>query len=578
MILTRFLLKKTEKSEAKPKNANKLKGQGNLFISRVGNITGTLLLFIFCAVVLALSLRGLPGNPTQLSINNTSWKENGPLELSPERGRFALLYAVAENHTVQLSVALARFAAPDVGYYHGQYVSLFAPAVSFIALPGYMIGKYIGVSQVGSFSIIALFALLNFMLIRAIAIRLGAARVAATIGAFAFLFASPAYAYAVTLYQHHISTFLILFSLYLLIRFRNAFSLALIWILCGLSVSVDYPNFFLMLPIGIMALLRTVPVDWSGQQIRVQLPLLKVVALSALIIPMLFFFWFNKLSYGNPLQLSGTVERSVGVLPDGKPLLESAVARARLKSVKTQKPPAQQEKSAIGFFQNRNLMNGFYIHFLSPDRGVLMYTPVMLFGIVGMVVAYKKKNKYLGLCVAIIGLDVLLYSLWDDPYGGWAFGSRYLIPTYALSSIFIGFALTAFRKYNLFLLAFFGIFVYSIGVNTLGALTSNSNPPKVEADALSLATHTDVPYTYIANMHMLDAGYSKSFVFDAFARQYMSAWSYYAFLTVFITLVAAFLIVLFKASMPVEESAISVKKSRVQQRRLTATKGEIYAV
>ena len=201
-------------------------------------VLSNVLLILFCAVILAVTIRGNAGNPTPKELSTNVWKDNGPLELSPERGRFALLYAVVEQHSFSFTPDLAKFATPDVGFVNGKYVSLFAPTVSFIAVPGYVIGKYFGISQVGSFAIIALFALFNVFLIRAIAIKMGANPLAATIGALTFLFATPAFAYAVTLYQHHISTFIILMCIFLLLKYKSVWSLIVIWILCADRKSV----------------------------------------------------------------------------------------------------------------------------------------------------------------------------------------------------------------------------------------------------------------------------------------------------------------------------------------------------
>ena len=240
------------------------------------------LLFLFLAVVMAFSVRGLPGNPSAAELNADKWKDNGPMELSPERGRYALLYSLAENQSFSFSLDLAKFSTPDLAYQNGKYVSLFAPGVSFFAVPGYLLGKMAGFAQVGAFSAIAFFAIINAFLIRAIAIRMGAHPLAGTIGGVGFLFASPAFAYAVSLYQHHVSTFLILMSIYLLLqidrrekrkefyenkvgsgstmydvgRKKNVFlnlkyyilhpvtSLVGVWILFALSIPVDYPNAF----------------------------------------------------------------------------------------------------------------------------------------------------------------------------------------------------------------------------------------------------------------------------------------------------------------------------------------------
>jgi hypothetical protein len=519
---------------------NKIKNWiGSAFNKKPGNktlkVTGNILLLVFCAIVLAVSIRGNAGNPTPQELNTKAWKDNGPLELSPERGRFALLYAVAEQKSFSFTPDLARFATPDVGYIDGKYVSLFAPAVSFLAIPGYLLGKYFGISQVGSFAIIALFALLNVFLIRAIAIKLGAHPLAATIGALTFLFATPAFAYAVTLYQHHISTFIILLSIFLLMRYKSVWSLLVIWMLCAFSVTVDYPNFFMMLPIGMTALAKTFLMEKKEGKITLRIPLLRVVAITSMIIPMLFFMWFNNMSYGNPLQLSGTVDRSVQVNKNGSPVLESEQVKARLKAA--HKTEAKPEKNALGFFNSRLIQNGFYIYFLSPDRGIIMYAPVMLFGIAGLVFALKRRTKYAALLIAVIGFNIVLYSMWDDPYGGWAFGSRYLIPSYALLAAFLGLLLTWFSRYWFFAFFFFTVLGYSIGINTLGAITSNMNPPMVEAIALEQTSHTPQPYTFVRNINVLNENISKSYVFQTFAKSHISAQIYFTYLALFITVI-----------------------------------------
>src|ERR1700733_3990891 len=165
-------------------------------LTKYKKVIGNILLVLFVAVILVLSVRGLPGNPTPAQLNTATWVNNGPFELSPERGRFALLYSIVEDHSFHLQPALAKFTAPDVGYWNHAYVSIFAPSISLLAVPGYIIGRYFGDSQFGAFAWMSLFALFNVLLIRIIAIRLGANPIAASIAALTFLFATPAYAYA----------------------------------------------------------------------------------------------------------------------------------------------------------------------------------------------------------------------------------------------------------------------------------------------------------------------------------------------------------------------------------------------
>ena len=58
-----------------------------------------------------------------------------------------------------------------------------------------------------------------------------------------------------------------------------------------------------------------------------------------------------------------------------------------------------------------------------------------------------RKNKELAVTIILMILSIiLLYGMWGDPWGGWAFGTRYLIPAFALMSIPIGMALNKYGK------------------------------------------------------------------------------------------------------------------------------------
>lgn len=492
-------------------------------MKKIIHIFGLIAFILFCTTILAVSLRGKAGNPTARDIATKEWKEDGPFELSPERGRFALMYSIVENKSYYFSHDIAQFAAPDVGFHNGKFVTLFAPLVSFLAIPGYMIGKFYGIGQVGAFATVVVFAMLNFLLIRAISIRLGAHQIAALIGGFVFLFATPAYAYAVTLYQHHFSTFLILISLWSLLKTKRSWALLVVFFACALSIPLDYPNLFFMFPIGLYGFGRVVSFAKIKDSFQLKIGLFNVLTPFIMILPMLFFFWFNNASYGNPLQLSGTVQtadfQKNNIAPD--PLdLEKKVAKEETNKV-------QDEKSAVAFFNTRDILNGFYIHILSPDRGAFTYTPIMLLAILGLIVAVKKRVKMAPLLIAIIGANLLLYSMWGDPWGGWAFGSRYLIPTYALLSIFLSILLTDYRSKVLLLTIFVILLLYSLSVNTLGALTTSALPPKIQVLELEKISGSVQKYTPLRNWDLIIAGRSKSYVYNTYLQKYITAKEFY---------------------------------------------------
>ena len=135
--------------------------------------------------------------------------------------------------------------------------------------------------------------------------------------------------------------------------------------------------------------------------------------------------------------------------------------------------------------------------------------------------------------------------MWDDPYGGWAFGSRYLIPTYAILAIFLAMLLMYWKKKIIFLCIFFLLFLYSLFVNSLGAVTSNTNPPQVEVLSLEKQTNKKQEYTYARNILELDKNSSQSFFFQTVAFRHMTAWKYYYIFTAMLTLFFIFFLIHF---------------------------------
>ncbi len=493
------------------------------------------LLVLFVAIVLAVSVRGLMGNPTATQLSDLKWRENGPFELSPERGRFALLYSMAEDKSLTFSTEIGKFAEPDVAVSNGKYVSLFAPLVSFVAYPGYIIGKYFGAAQVGTFATVAVFGLLNMLLIRQIVIRMGGTKAAATVAGLVFLFATPAFAYAVNLYQHHLSTFLILLSIYALLKFKKIPALIVVFFLCATAIPLDYPNLFFLFPLGVYAFAQIFSYEKVRERVSLGVNFYRFLTLFIMILPILFFVGFNKASYNNPFQLSGTLQ-SVKDIQGRK----DAATLAAAKNIKQNE--TVHKKTAIALFRTRNMLNGFYILLLSPDRGIIYYAPIVLFGIGGFLVALKKKARLVGVLAAIIGANLLLYSMWGDPWGGWAFGARYLIPSYAVLAIFTGILLSQWNKKLLFLVFFVPVALYSIAVNSLGAITTSAMPPQVEVLALEKATGTVQKYTYERNWDMLVSGNSKSFVYQTFVRGYLGSVQFYILIVSSVSIVVICLI------------------------------------
>ncbi|MBI3954763.1 hypothetical protein HY333_01830 [Candidatus Collierbacteria bacterium] len=475
--------------------------------------SGLIFLLLFLTLVQGLSIRGKPGNPRIDDLNTKEWKELGPFELSPERGRFALTYSLVEDHSFSFSPTLAQFAMPDLGILGDKFVSLFAPGLSLLALPGYLIGSVFNYSQIGSFSVISIFGLANALLIRRTALKLKAAEPAANLASIIYLLATPAFAYSVSFYQHQTITFLLL-AAYNSLLTPSAFSAGLVFLLSGIAFIVDYPSIVLMLPALFLSLVILFGATPTFKKLLQPLFIL---------LPLLLLSWFNLKSYQDPFRLAGTLPR---------PQVE-VNSKTQLTLINPDTLTLEGgEKSIPGFFHTRNLLNGFYVHLLSPDRGLIFYSPVILLGLLGLITAFKnKKNHHIyQALIATITLNLLLYSMWADPWGGWAFGSRYLIPSYALLAVFLAILLSRTTSKILVLTLFYILAIYSVIVNTFGALTSSRIPTKPEINFLESQTNMPQDYTYRRYLPMLEANTLKSFVFTVFATNFVTARQYYLLL------------------------------------------------
>lgn len=499
-----------------------------------------------CALFLLFALRGLPGNPTAGELNLVKWKEDGPFELSPERGRFALTYSVIEDQSLHFSIPIARFATPDLGYKDGHFVSLFAPGVSFLVLPGYLVGKYFDLAQVGTFMVISIFAVLNGLLIKSIAAKIGAGTLPSVIAGLIFLFATPAFNYGVILYQHHVSTFLVLSCLYLLISFSSAWVLLPISFLIACAIPIDYPNLFLLFPITLASLGRVIEKTITKSAIEIAIRPLRSLWYIGAILPLVLFLWFNQASYNNPLQLSGTVRSVQQIDVNGKPSTDIKTSAEDLERLFN----TERDDKTLSFFNTRSALNGLYTLLISPDRGVVVFTPIILVGVIGLIMLGRRNPKVALLVAAIAAINLTLYSLWGDPWGGWAFGSRYLIPGYAMLAIGIAHLLDtkAVRSRIILVAVIAAVSVYSIFVNTSGALTSSANPPKVEVLALEKLSGREEKYTYARNLDYLKSNQSKSFLFQTVFNQHLTAWSYYLIIASSIATITTILFLLLRVT------------------------------
>lgn len=454
----------------------------------------TLILLFFLGLVFALTIKGNFGNPTPTEIEDQLRHRGQPFELSPERGRFALTQSLAEDHSFFLRDDIARYVTPDLGNINGKYIILFSPGISILATPLYLLGAQFNLAQIATFFLPVIFALFNFLLIVKICRQLGLSLRSGLIAAFTFLLATPAFTYSISFYQHQITTFLLLATSYLLFSKINFVKLTLAAFLTGISFWIDTQNPIFFIPLAFYGATNIINFAKHSDKINISINLKYALAFSGLIFALLTYVFYGYLTFHNPFQLSGTVASAGNLEDNSRPQATS---------------PANS-KIAVHFFNPRLMIHGAATLVTSLDRGMALYSPVILLAILGVPYLYQKEKQKTVVLLGSILFIFTLYTMWGDPYGGWAFGPRYMVPVFGLSAIFLAAALDNFWKKIWFKITFSALFAYSVAINLLGALTTNQVPPKIEAVPLGMK------WNFFLNWDMFVNGQTSSFFYKTF--------------------------------------------------------------
>ncbi len=476
-----------------------------------------IIFLVFTISLYALTLKGIWSNPAVGDFKNNLDQATKPFELSPERDRYALIMSLAHDHQFNLSETLADIAYPDVGYYEGRYYIYFAPGISLFALPFFLLGEQYQLAQVASFASTVLAAILAQIFLYRIAkdifkLPLWASFFAVVI----YAFGSTSWSYAVTLYQHHATAFLLLSAFYAAWYFKQKYTgswLAAfyVWTAFGAAILIDYPNGFFFLPIMVYFFFSSLKLkqEQNSFQFSVRLAFFfSCIGFAALTV---WHGYYNQMNFGSWHSLSSTL---IGVKTiREKNLLNSVDAQKTIQNLAS-------KKVVTKFFSEEKAPFGFYTLFFSLDRGLFLFSPIFILALLGIGSSMKKNTPELSTLLATAVCIIFLYSSWGDPWGGWAFGPRYLIPALPVFSLLIMFWVTQKKWQILRRIVALLLFMYSSAVALVGVLTTNAIPPKVEADFL----HTG--YNFLQNWKFLEKGASSSFVYNNFFRGQVSLLEY----------------------------------------------------
>lgn len=506
--------------------------------------------FVFCLTLLSLNVRGQWGNATIESIRAVTTIQGSAFESSLARGRFAQTMALVDDKRADLINGKELIPMPDLGVVNGKAYPLFAPGLAFYSVPAYVLGYTLGNSQLAVFLFVALCASIAACLVVILAKSLGASLSMACFAGLTYVFGTSALPYAITLAQHNITVlFLLTILLAGLHGNKHGWLYVLGWTAYALAIFMDYPNLMLLAPAIVYMSIQAISLHPEGKQaIKIKFQLALAYAAIAFALVSGIHGYYNLQHFGSPITVGPAVYTRAQTVKELETLLTEIPGK-----------PKQARNVATTFFDSSKVANGLYVLLISKGRGVIYFAPVVLLGFLGIMYLLKKEafRRIAIIMMALIGVNLAVYASFGDPWGGWEFGPRYLIPAFSVLAIGIGVSLTRIRNlvYQLSVLA---LFAYSVFVNLLGALTTNQLPAEIEAIPLNL------PYTYEYNFQRLLEGMNSSIGYRSWFYPHLSPFNYFlatyiSIVIVGLGLIIAYQMASFKTTARSHQSKMSVR-------------------
>lgn len=492
------------------------------------------------SLLYGLTLRGNFGNPTAEQFKGNLDQVTNAFELSPERGRYVQVANMAESGKYNLTKTWADIASPDVGISSdGKFDSYFAPGVSYLAMPFYLMGARFGLGQVAAFSMESIVSVITLVFIYLIGRRIFMLpRWASFFAVLTYGFASTSWSYAITLYQSAFTAFFIVTAFYAAWRFSRSDThhrflyAAYVWLAYALAIFVDYPNAVLMLPVMIYFATSTFNLQKVQEGVAVTIRWSAIAAFAVFAFITGLQFLHNATYYGGWNHLAGELQGYKTITTTNASTATTSVVATNASGI-----VSSENQTAIGFFHERAIPNGFSVLLLGDERGLFFFSPIFLLSLLGLVYALRRKGEEHAIhmvLISLIAVNVFLYSAWGDPWGGWAYGPRYLIASMPWLALLVAMALSHGRFLFSKKIAAFILFLFSSAVALLGALTSNAVPPKSEAMLLSLKT-----YNFLHDIPFLLDNRSGSFVYKTYASSHLSLIGYFLIIYLVVAVIAA---------------------------------------
>ncbi|MDD9820175.1 MAG: hypothetical protein OXR07_04765 [Nitrospira sp.] len=143
-----------------------------------------------------------------------------------------------------------------------------------------------------------------------------------------------------------------------------------------------------------------------------------------------------------------------------------------------------QEIAAEGIAQTKGLTEvwqtsaaeGFAGLLVSPSRGLFVYSPFMVFGSVGTVMAWRDPRHYAPLIpLQAVLVQIVLAAMWFDWWGGYSYGPRPLVDVGVFLTLLMIPILARVGPANCIRGIFVTLLLYSVAVQAIGAWAYNES-------------------------------------------------------------------------------------------------------
>ncbi len=480
------------------------------------------------AFILLLSTRGAFGNIHPNPTNSSQIKaQNGrpPFETSMERGRYAQVVSIVESGNLNVD-EFAEFLKPDLAWYNGHFYSTFPPGMAILSAPFYLIGRVFGLSQVFTYFTPLLLTLITVIFIIKTGDLLGISKRGSILSSAVFALATSTWAYSSTFSAHSLSALCAISIFYLILKIKKSDPEVLnknkiLWyggigFIYSINLFIDYPNLLILLPLVLFTPFIEASVVSQENEKVLSLPKKATGTVIGLILGVLLFVVFNLINYSKATYLSNTYTIK-WVLQKESDLTKLSLSNEIFKN----------KNYLTDRFSLGKLVDGFQVLTTDSDRGVFQFYPIYIFALIGLVVALKSQRKVFLLPALIFLLNICVYGSYDDPWGGWAFGPRYLTISLALFSLLIGYFFDKFSQKILVKILMLASIFFSTSIAAIGALTTTAVPPSIEVAKKGIYSN------YMYNFQYLWKNGSSSFIYNSIFSIFIPQ-VYYVFVCVLV--------------------------------------------